>query len=356
MAKQMVEQPRGPCRELSAMVHLRALRDYAKVDHGRFLPIVLWTDVHSFPPPQTPGRPEKMVVEGRVVTATTATVTQTGSRRLSPPHGVPNLRGILETCRPRADILSGVFNPEIFTASLSQVLDFYRGKKTVIHNLYTDARQFFTQATYPTDGLRRVLYEVFGRLAGDNTMPAIHRLETGFGGGKTHTLIASTHLAFKGRELADVVQKTLDSPEHAISAKLSEPGQIAVVGVAGDEIPVSKPRGSDLVPYTLWGEIAFQIGGEALYRTVNAEALSFEEGKTYFEKVFGGRKVLVMLDELAQYATRLEGARPSGAQQLAAFLMSLHGYAHALKGVAQGVLQLRHLLRAVALGELLAMP
>jgi hypothetical protein len=244
------------------------------------------------------------------------------------------VRSILDTCKPRADILGGTFNPEIFTASLSQVLDFYRGKKTAIHNLYTDARQFFTQATYPTDGLRRVLYEVFGRLAGDNAMPAIHRLETGFGGGKTHTLIASTHLAFKGRDLADVVRKTIDSPEHPISAKLPDPGQIAVVGVAGDEIPVNKPRGSDLVPYTLWGEIAFQVGGEALYRKVNAEALSFEEGKTYFEKVFGGRKVLVMLDELAQYATRLEGARASGAQQLAAFLMSLHGYARVNAGVA----------------------
>jgi hypothetical protein len=244
------------------------------------------------------------------------------------------VRSIIETCKPRDDILGGTFNPEIFTASLSQVLDFYRGKKTVIHNLYTDAQQFFTQATYPTDGLRRVLYEVFGRLSGDNAMPAIHRLETGFGGGKTHTLIASTHIAFKGRELAETVRKTLDSGSSTISTKLSAPGEIAVVGVAGDEIPVSKPRGAELVPYTLWGEIAFQIGGEALYRKVNAEGLSFEEGKSYFEKVFAGRKVLVMLDELAQYATRLEGARPSGAQQLAAFLMSLHGYARVNPGVA----------------------
>jgi len=39
----------------------------------------------------------------------------------------------------RPDILAGTFNPEIFTASLSQVVDFYRGRKTTIHNLYTDA-------------------------------------------------------------------------------------------------------------------------------------------------------------------------------------------------------------------------
>jgi predicted AAA+ superfamily ATPase len=85
------------------------------------------------------------------------------------------VRPILEICRLHADLLSGTFNPEIFTASLSQVLDFYRGKKTVIHNLYTDAEQFLTQATYPTDGLRRVLYEVFGRLVGDSAREAPSR-------------------------------------------------------------------------------------------------------------------------------------------------------------------------------------
>jgi hypothetical protein len=54
MGKQMVEQPRGACRELSAMIHLRTLRDYAKVDHGRILLIVFWADVHSRLSPQTP--------------------------------------------------------------------------------------------------------------------------------------------------------------------------------------------------------------------------------------------------------------------------------------------------------------
>lgn len=111
--------------------------------------------------------------------------------------------------------------------------------------------------------------EVFGRLAGDNTMPAIHRMESAFGGGKTHTLIAGTRLAFRGDELADVVRQTLDSPEYDISGRLPGKGEIAVVGIAGEDIPVSKPRGSELIPYTLWGEIAFQIGGEKLYASVN---------------------------------------------------------------------------------------
>ncbi|MEA1960217.1 MAG: hypothetical protein U9N81_02815 [Bacillota bacterium] len=108
---------------------------------------------------------------------------------------------ILETCKPRPDILDGTFNPEIFTASISEVLRFYKHQGTGMHPMYTDAEQFFTQTTYPTDGLKMFLQDVFARLAGDNTVPAIHRLETAFGGGKTHTLIACTHIGYKGVEL-----------------------------------------------------------------------------------------------------------------------------------------------------------
>lgn len=89
-----------------------------------------------------------------------------------------------------------------------------------------------------------------------------------------------------------------------------------------------KPKGSELVSYTLWGEIAYRIGGDSLYNEVRSEAESYAaSGNTYFQKVFSGRKVLIMLDELAQYATRLQAARPDGSDQLAAFLMALHGYA-----------------------------
>jgi hypothetical protein len=177
--------------------------------------------------------------------------------------------------------------------------------------------------------MKGVLAEVFGRLAGDNAIAAIHRLETSFGGGKTHTLIACTHLAYRGNELASVTGDLIDA------ALLPEPGTVAVVGVAGDEIPVHRPKGKDLVPYTLWGEIAFQVGGRELYDEVEAEATSHAApGKHYFEKVLGGRKVLVMLDELAQYATRLEAARENGSEQLAAFLMALHGYARSHSGIS----------------------
>jgi len=237
------------------------------------------------------------------------------------------MKSILQACEPREDIIKGTFNPEIFTASLSEIIRFYRGEAPGIHPLYTDARTFFEEAAYPTDGLRMVLSEVFGRLSGDNTVPAIHRLETAFGGGKTHALIACAHLGFKGNELSSVTEPSLGGiPLHA-------PKEVFVVGVAGDEIPVHKPKGPELTPYTLWAKIAYQMGGEALYQAIEDEAASnAAPGKNYFDTVFGGKKVLLMLDELAQYAARLSASRPDGADQLAAFLMSLQGMPAPIRG------------------------
>jgi len=236
---------------------------------------------------------------------------------------------ILDACVPRPDVLTGSFNPEIFTASLSEVIRFYRTKSSGIHQLYTNAELFFREATYPTRGMKTALSEVFSRIAGDSSVPAIHRLETAFGGGKTHTLIACTHIAYKGNELADITNGIIDP------TLLPEPGAVKVIGVAGDEIPVHKPHGTKLIPYTLWGEIAHQLGGDNLYQKVEQEATSYAApGKHYFDTVFKDHKVLVMLDELAQYTARLAAARPDQADQLAAFLMSLHGYARTNPGIA----------------------
>ena len=237
---------------------------------------------------------------------------------------------------PREDLLKGTFNPEVFTASLSQVMDHYRlptgqagGQPGISDSLYTDAETFFQQATYPSQGFRTIIFEVFARLAGDGTSPAIHRLETAFGGGKTHTLIALAHLGFRSKELAAAARPILgDLP-------LWAPGEVAVVGIAGDELPVHKPKATVLVPYTLWGEIAYQVGGTALYGEREAEVASpAAPGRAFLEKVLQGRKVLLLLDELAQYAARLQAARPDGADQLAAFLMGLLGYARTHSGLA----------------------
>jgi hypothetical protein len=152
----------------------------------------------------------------------------------------------MENCQPRQELLQGTFNPEILTASLSQVVRHYRRRGTAIDNLYTDATQLFAEGTHPTERMCRLLRGVLRRLSGDNTAPAIYRLETGFGGGKTHTLIALTHLALRGSEVAAAAAPLIGT------APLPAPGECALAGVAGDELSVHRPHGTEPAPYTLW--------------------------------------------------------------------------------------------------------
>jgi predicted AAA+ superfamily ATPase len=189
---------------------------------------------------------------------------------------------------------------------------------------------FFGEGTYPTEGMRQVLRNIFGRLKGsDASYPAIQRLETALGGGKTHTLIAATHLAYRGTEIAEAARELLD-PELLLDA-----GQTTVVGIASDRVAIHETKGSRLIPYTLWGEIAYQIGGEALYREIGTTATSFgSPGDQYFDLVLKGRRVLIMLDELAAYAARVEAARPGGRSSVATLLMSLFQYAKDHTGIS----------------------
>jgi hypothetical protein len=130
---------------------------------------------------------------------------------------------IQHTCPPRPDILQGSINPEIFAASLSQVMDHYHGKPAAMHALYTDAETFFRQATYPAEGLRMLLTDVLSRLPGDNSAPSLHRLETNFGGGKTPALIALAHLGFRDRERVSMTPGILD--ESLLAARSGTTGE-----------------------------------------------------------------------------------------------------------------------------------
>ena len=232
--------------------------------------------------------------------------------------------GILQTCRPRADIINGTINLEIFTASLGEVLKFYRGQKTPSSDLYTDAKKFFREGTYATEGIKSVLNNVVARLSGDASAPSFRRLDTAFGGGKTHTLIACVHLAKRGKELAGELREYL-SPE--MIERLPELSDVTVVGVPCDSLDLYKKVGKDTVPNTLWGEIARQVGGDELYDQLGPVVTSRgAPGEEYFETLFGGKKVLFLFDEIAQYAVRCEQDHAGAAESIAAFLMGLDNY------------------------------
>ncbi|WP_136067364.1 DUF499 domain-containing protein [Modicisalibacter radicis] len=239
------------------------------------------------------------------------------------------MQDVLSTCHPRPEILAGTFNPEIFTASLSRVLGDYR--KGEAHegasSLYSDPVAFFRDATHPTQGLCTILDNALARLTnGDLSRPALQRLDTAFGGGKTHTLIALAHAAMQGQPLAEHMAGIL-APE-----RLPAPGQVQVVGVIGDTVDTLRETagGSSSKPNTLWWMIAQQTLSTEQQASIQSrlDDASAPASDEFFDTLFGDRPTLIIIDEIAQYLSRIEAAFPGvGAEQSAAFLMSLSTYA-----------------------------
>ncbi len=100
----------------------------------------------------------------------------------------------LDSCTPRGEILSGDLQLDLFAAKLRLVVE---GKAPQV---YQNPDLFFAN-TFPTDGIKTLIREVFARLSGKGSGSPILRLETSFGGGKTHDQIAIWHIAKQGRKI-----------------------------------------------------------------------------------------------------------------------------------------------------------
>ncbi len=210
-------------------------------------------------------------------------------------------------------MLSGELRDEVFAASLEAVAG------GAAEHVYQDATAFFAN-TFPTAGLKSLLTEAFGRLAGRAAAPVI-RLETAFGGGKTHSLIALYHLA-AGRARPIGVEKYVDP---ALLPDL--PVRVPVVVGTSPDLAAGVDRGG-VITRTVWGDIAYQLG--AYEHVARADAERTAPGTAALAEVFAGGPVIVLLDEMARYL-EVANAVPVGASTLAdqttAFLMALFEYA-----------------------------
>ncbi|MBW1933857.1 MAG: ATP-binding protein [Deltaproteobacteria bacterium] len=195
------------------------------------------------------------------------------------------LPSVIEGCVPREDVLKGTHKLESFAANLAQVAE---GKGP---DVYTDPEKFF-ENTYPTEGLKTTIKEVFGRLVGSFEGTPVIQLETGLGGGKTHTLIALYHLAKHGSEIKGAQRFVGDlkiEPMH-------------VVALVGTELGVG---GSGNGPKTLWGEMAVQLKGKKGYDLVaSSDKNMTSPGERVLRELFEDDKCLILIDELALYLTK----------------------------------------------------
>ena len=159
---------------------------------------------------------------------------------------------------------------------------------------------------------------------------AIIRLETAFGGGKTHSLIALYHVS-KGDVDPHVIQQFTGQ-----ALRSPRPGEILITGVVGSDldptIGISHPE-QGVTTLTLWGELAFQLAGKAGYELIQeSDEKKIAPGTGLFERLVGDRPTLVMIDEIARHL-RAAMAVPTAtgqstlADQTVAFLMSLLEFA-----------------------------
>ncbi len=234
------------------------------------------------------------------------------------------MQSIFDLCTPRDEVLKGELREDIFAARLKDVVD------GVADPIYSDPVIFF-ENTYPTEGLKTLLIDSLGRLIGDAAgKNAIIRLETAFGGGKTHSLIALYHVA-SGAVSSETIEQITGKAN--LQPKV---GEIKIASVVGSDldptIGIYHPE-DGVTTLTLWGELAYQLGGPDGYALVQeSEQLKSGTGTGLFERLIGDQKALIMIDEIARHL-RTAMAIPTAtgkntlADQTVAFLMSLLEFA-----------------------------
>lgn len=200
-----------------------------------------------------------------------------------------------EVATPHGDVASGQYQQAEFAADLWQV---HKGEGA---DEYRDAHEFFRR-TYLTENLKRLLVGAVRRMAGQGGDPVV-QLQTNFGGGKTHSMLALYHL-FSGvppREL-------LGMDEVLAEAQIDELPAVRRAVLVGNRIspgnPSVKPDGTEV--RTLWGELAWQLGGKTAFERVrNDDERATNPGDALQALFRDHGPCLVLIDEWVAYARQL---------------------------------------------------
>ena len=230
---------------------------------------------------------------------------------------------IFDTCRPRPDVLAGTVTEADFAADLAQVIV---GKGSAD---YLDPVRFFAN-TYPTRGLKNLLANVCGRLSGaGGEVASIFRLDTSYGGGKSHGLIALCHAARSGVDLPGIGE--------FLDPALLTQKRVRIAAFDGENADPANGRRMEAghLAFTPWGEIASALGGRDGYERVRkSDEDRVAPGAETLRELFGGEPALILLDELSVYLRKV-GNAGNARHQLTAFLTSLF---KAVEGAPDAVL------------------
>ena len=223
---------------------------------------------------------------------------------------------------PHADVMAARFQEAEFAADLSIVA---RGDGA---ETYGDPREFF-RITYMTGGLRKVLNSAIERLAGKGGDPVIG-LQTSFGGGKTHTMLALYHIATaKNPETLPGLAELFNDAGVTTLPRRSKP--VVFVGTAAGANQPITIEGARTVK-SLWGLIAAKLSGWKAYETIREsdERRTNPGSEAMIAILKQAAPCIILLDEVVAYARNLDGIPYDG---FVSFFQSLTEAAKAVNGV-----------------------
>lgn len=205
---------------------------------------------------------------------------------------------------PHPDVASGRYQQAEFAADLWQVRI---GEGS---DEYRNPVEFFRR-TYLTESLKHLLRNSVARLTGKGGDPVV-QLQTNFGGGKTHSMLALLHL-FSGDKTT-----TMPGVDELLAAEGGSKLPKANVAVlVGNKIspgnPSVKPDGTEV--RTLWGELAWQLGGAEGFAMVAADDKHATNPGDRLRELFNRyAPCLILIDEWVAYARQLhdEANLPAG--------------------------------------------
>ncbi|MFB6245477.1 MAG: ATP-binding protein [Candidatus Nanohaloarchaea archaeon] len=244
---------------------------------------------------------------------------------------VPNL---FESCEPRNDVIEGKLEEQQFAANLGTVAFEEEGV-----DVYKQASSFF-QTTYPTEGLKSILTNLMAQFSTQSEESgqytnSILALDTTFGGGKTHNLIAAYHLANNPNQI-DNISKFSESSEVSSSFENEVDAGLDVnTGVfVGGYVDAQNTRCLENDPdapntQTMWGELAYQLFGNEGYEKIkDYDKEQNAPGEKTLKKLFDEFEgpSLVLIDEIAEYledASAVEIGNATLSSQTLSFLDSL---------------------------------
>ena len=217
-----------------------------------------------------------------------------------------------EVVSPHRDVASGHYQQAEFAADLWQVR---LGEGS---DEYRDPAEFFRR-TYLTDSLRQMLGGAVRRLSGAGGDPVV-QLQTNFGGGKTHSMLALFHL-FSGTPVSELSGMEAVMQETGVTVLPSVNRVVLVGNRISPGNPVAKADGTEV--RTLWGELAWQLGDAAggqaearrAFERVQADdELATNPGDALRELLNQYGPTLILIDEWVAYARQLhdEGDLPAG--------------------------------------------